>query len=320
MSDARRLSCCVVGLGAIGGVHAAAIAESRQGELSVCCDVERARAAACPAGARFTEDIEDALAEPGLGAVIVATPEPTHRVVVELALERGLAVLCEKPIAGSLADADAMIAAAERTGALLALGHAARFDPGYRRVAEALADGSLGEPVHLLARRASNIAEREVYAARTSLAVELAVHDLDLFRWLAGDIERVYAEISTLPDGERETSLVATLRFRSGAVGALEASWAYPPESGIDFESELLLVGTRGVARYRHGEDSSLEDESRSAIAAELDHFFAHVRGVADWPLGLADARAALAASLALDRSAATGSPIEIDAQEGVPR
>jgi predicted dehydrogenase len=306
VSGRRGASCAVIGLGAMGAAHAEVIAARGRGELAICCDLDASRAAACPPGARFTQDVEEALAHPGLEAVVVATPEPAHRRVVEPALERGLAVLCEKPIAGSLEDADAMIAAAARTGSLLAVGHTERFDPGFRAIAEGFAAGELGEPIHLVARRESSAAEREVYALRTTLAVELAIHDLDIFRWLAGDVDRVYGETTSVPDGELEASLVATVRFTSGAVGALAASWSHSVESGIEFERRFSVVATRGSAEV--GGPSA----SDAALAAELDHFLDSVRSGRAWPLEPGDARAALAAALAIDRSAASGAPVQL--------
>jgi predicted dehydrogenase len=290
----------------MGAAHAAVIAGRGRGELAICCDLDRSRAAACPPGARFTEDVEEALAHPEIEAVVVATPEPAHRRVVEPALERGLAVLCEKPIAGTLEDADAMIAAAARTGSMLAIGHTERFDPGFRALADGFASGELGEPIHLVARRESNTAEREVYAPRTTLAVELAIHDLDIFRWLAGDVDRVYGETAAVPDGGLEASLVATVRFTSGAVGTLAASWSHSVESRVEFERRFSVVGTHGSAEVG---GTAAPDAS---LAAELDHFLDSVRSGRPWPLEPGDARAALAAALAIDRSAARGAPVQL--------
>jgi myo-inositol 2-dehydrogenase/D-chiro-inositol 1-dehydrogenase len=227
---------------------------------------------------------------------------------VEPALERGLAVLCEKPIAGSLEDADAMIAAAARTGSMLAIGHTERFDPGFSALAQAFGSGELGDPIHLVARRESNAAEREVYARRTTLAVELAIHDLDIFRWLAGDVDRVYGETAAVPGGELEASLVATVRFTSGAVGTLAASWSHSPESEIEFERRFSVVGTRGSAEVG-GPPAAAPNAS---LAAELDRFLDSVHSGRSWPLEPADARAALAAALAIDRSVASGAPTQV--------
>src|SRR5262249_28851975 len=103
------------------------LASSPRAEVVLCVDSDPARRDACVEGAQFVEELEPALDAVSLDAVVVATPQAQHREVAEAALARGLAVLCEMPIAGTLADADAMIAVAEAAGALLAIGHVCRF-------------------------------------------------------------------------------------------------------------------------------------------------------------------------------------------------
>src|ERR687887_309899 len=250
--------CGVVGLGTMGSAHARTLAASARAELVVCHDVDATRARATPPGARFTTDFDDALAGSGLDAVVVATPEPAHREVAVAALEQGLHVLCEKPLAAS---------------------------------------------------RLSHVGERERYGPRTTLALELAVHDLDLFRWLAGEIESVYA-LGSSRDGELEDSLVATVRFRSGAVGALECSWALA-EAGLEWEHRLTYVGesgfahldgrSRGVAIHTPGRSSTpdvltLWDHDGvvgGILAAQDERFLRCVLEGLAWPLSPADARAA---------------------------
>jgi UDP-N-acetylglucosamine 3-dehydrogenase len=325
----ERVRVALIGLGAIGRLHAAVLAASRAARLVVCADVDPERRAGCPEGIPFVEEPGRALDEFELDAVVVATPEGAHREVAEAALARGLAVLCEKPIAGTLADADAMIHAAAASGALLAIGHVSRFDPRHVALADAVAAGSLGPALHLAARRVS-AGERDYYAPRTTLAVELGVHDLDLFRWLAGEIERVYGAISRR-DGLAD-SMVGTIEFRSGAVGTVELSWALPTDAGIEWEHELTYVGRGGFARVdgrtrglslhlaggaRHPDVLMLHEvHGRPAglLAIEDEHFVACVAERREWPVSPADARAALAAALALDASAERGEPVRVAA------
>lgn len=314
----------------MGSAHARTLAASARAELVVCHDVDATRARATPPGARFTTDFDDALAGSGLDAVVVATPEPAHREVAVAALEQGLHVLCEKPLAASLADADAIVEAAVTTSRLLAVGHVSRFDPRYGAVRRAVDDGSLGPPLHVSASRLSHVGERERYGPRTTLALELAVHDLDLFRWLAGEIESVYA-LGSSRDGELEDSLVATVRFRSGAVGALECSWALA-EAGLEWEHRLTYVGesgfahvdgrSRGVAIHTPGRSSTpdvltLWDHDGvvgGILAAQDERFLRCVLEGLAWPLSPADARAAVAAALALDASLERGTLQQVDA------
>lgn len=324
------VSCAVIGLGVIGTEHAAILAASPAADLLVCCDLDPNAEERVPPGAAFTGDPEEALNFPGLEAVFVCTPEFAHRGLVVRALERGLDVFCEKPLATTLEDVDAMIATAAPSSRRLVCGHVLRFDPRYVTVHERMAGGRLGKPVHLFARRTTWAAEGLTVGGRTSLALYQGVHDLDVFRWIAGEIDRVYAEAggagvigAGVPD-----SVVATLRFASGAVGLFELSWATPIGSGIEWESRFVVHGTAGSAFVDVREtgvslfagDGVMFPETTywpkvygvpvGILRAEDEYFLQGCRASLPWPVDLVDARAAVVAALAIDRSIAEGRPI----------
>ena len=159
--------CGVIGLGLMGSVHADILSGMGRAELAVCCDIDPAAAERSPEGTRFTDDYRDLLSEPGLQAVIVATPEHLHREPVEAALEAGLSVFCEKPIASTLEDADAMIAVEQATNGRLVIGHVLRFDPRYSHVHDSVTSGALGQAIHTATRRSSSYAEGRHLVNRT---------------------------------------------------------------------------------------------------------------------------------------------------------
>ena len=333
------VGCAVIGLGPMGSEHVAVLAHSSAARLLICCDLDPGTRARIPAGCEFTTDLESALRWPGVEAVFVCTPESAHRGPVVAALQAGLPVFCEKPFAAALPDCDAMIAAAKAAGALLVVGHILRFDLRYLAVAEALRDGRLGRPIHLSARRTSWASEGRMVRGRTTLPMYLGVHDLDIFRWLAGDIDRVYAEAGgagIVGEGIADT-VMATVRFASGAVGAIELSWATSVESGIEWDSQLEVIGSEGSA-YVDITDTGVSVYSGAGpqfpettywprthgfpsgiLRAEDEHFLLTVREAATWPQTLPDARAAVAAAIALDSSSAAGRPValtEVEAAE----
>jgi len=232
-------------------------------------------------------------------------------------------VLVEKPIASTLEDADAMIAAAERAQRRLQVGHLLRFDPRYVAVHDAIDDGRLGDPVHLTARRNCVLTEGRYAASRTTLALYAAVHDLDLFLWYAGPIAQV-AAVGAKHGHARpgSTDTIATiLRFTSGAVGLLETSWALPDSSKLEWDCALSYVGTRasayveirsmGVA-FLGGDGASYPDtfywpriynEPFGILRVQDEHFLSSIqdgRPPAQLP---GEARDALAAALAMQAS-----------------
>ncbi len=330
MSESVR--CAVIGVGMAGAEHAEVLAALPEAELVACCDVDPARRDAVPAGAAFTTDLDELLAHPGLEAVVVCVPQHLHRPVTERALAAGLAVLCEKPIAHTLADADAMIAAARERDVPLVVGHTLRFDPDYRAAADAVAAGDVGEIVAIHARWFAPDFEGRVISGRTTVAQEMAIHDLDVVRWLAGPVERVYAEASPIPAvGPGPDAVVATLRLRSGAVAALDHGWIVPSPGGLRSDHRLALFGTRGTlyvespqtplalygprggtrvnTRYR----ADVDGVPAGVFATEDRAFLRLVRGGGGWPVSLADARAALACAVAIDASIAAGAPVTVD-------
>jgi predicted dehydrogenase len=330
-ADPRRpVRCAIVGVGMMGREHAAILAASPAAELVIACDMDPDAAGRLPSGVPLEGDLEAALDTPGLEAAIVATPPEHHRTAVAAALERGLAVLCEKPLAGSLEDADAIVALGSRPGARLVIGHMLRFDPRYRAIAEAVHAGRLGRPIQLTMRGNVPDFEGRAMAGRVSLAVENLVHAFDLWAWLVGPIVRVHGEASAteaLGPGIVD-SVVVTVRFGSGAVGTLASAWNMPTGLGYASESFFSLLGSEGLA-WVDGRDSGTgivgpgmtsfpstvawADPSgvpHGLYRVEVEHFLAGVRDDRPWPVSLAEARAALAVALAVDESIATGHPV----------
>lgn len=175
--------------------------------------------------------------------------------------------------------------------------------------------------------------EGKLIAARTNLAVEVGIHDIDVMRWLAGDIETVYAEQATMGvTGPGLTdAVVGTIRFASGAVATIEINWIMSSESALKADYRLAVFGTTGSAfaessaptvRVFGGDTTptgwldDIHGSQSGVLVTEDEHFLAMVRGARSWPLTLADARAALAAAVALDESATSGRPVRVAARE----
>lgn len=333
--DFRPLGVAVVGLGMVGKDHAEILHALPEVRLLVAADIDSGRAAVVPAGVEFVTDPLAALEHPGVEAVWICTPQHLHRDLVVAALERGLHVFCEKPLASTLADADAMIETAARAPGVLAVGHTLRFHPDYRAAHRAVASGQVGEPVHLAARWNTGDHEGRIISGRTTVPLEMAIHDIDILRWIAGEVTEVYATASSItPCGPGPDAVVGTLRFASGAVAALEHNWIMPFDTGMRSDHRLAVFGTKGSAYVELRQTptqvfgtagSSFPnstyrppdlDVPAGALASADRYFVQTVRTGLPWPLGLDDARAALAIALAMDRSIARGLPVRLDEVE----
>lgn len=329
----KPVRCAVVGLGMIGPDHARVLAGSPLADLVACCDLDPGAAVRAPAGVPVTQDLGELLDTPELEAVFVCTPQETHRQVATQALKHGLYVFCEKPVAHTLEDADALIATPEARAGRLAIGHTMRFSPDYLAVHDAVSRGAVGRVLSMAARHCVPGFEGKLIAGRTNLAVEVGIHDLDVMRWLAGDIETVYAEEAKMGvTGPGLTdAVVGTIRFASGAVAAIEINWIMSSDSALKEDYRLAVFGTKGSAfaefsapavRVFGGETTptgwrdDIHGSQSGVLVTEDEHFLALVRGARSWPISLADARAALAAAVALDESATSGRPVPVASGE----
>jgi UDP-N-acetylglucosamine 3-dehydrogenase len=325
--------CALVGVGVMGAEHAQILATSPLAELVACVDVSPDAAERVPAGVPFLTSLADALATPDLEALFIATPQAFHEEAIRAGLERGLHVFCEKPIAESLAAADRIVALESANSGRLVIGHMYRFDPRFRAVADAVAEGRVGRVVHLAMRCFTPDYEGRALAGRVSLAHENAVHLLDAARWIAGDVSRVYGEAArTGVTGSGTTDALAiAVRFVSGAVGTISLDWAFPTATGPGFGFDAAVVGSSGAAWIDArdegvtilGSDAAPEFPRqmwhRDLLGApaglyrtEDEWFLAGVRDRRPWPVSAADAREALRLAIAVDRSVETGAPVDV--------
>jgi predicted dehydrogenase len=339
-----------IGLIGCGGIarsaHLPAIAHlSGLVRLVAAADVraEAARSAAAPFGADAYTDYRQVLARRDVDMVILCTPEYAHREQVEAAAAAGKHVLSEKPMARTLAEADAMIDAARRAGVRLMIGHSRRFTGRYQQVRRAIDAGEIGE-VRVLrenerrsrppAGEAGTYWTPEHWTGDPSRSVGAVltngIHEADLFRWFAGaEPVRVFAEHKTTRPGSLVPDFITfTVEFANGAVASAEVSNCLPP--GYPSYHQLEIHGTRGslrardhdqqaLMRYRdggtdHPDSYHLLLHVQDAYVSELAQFVKAWREDRPVPLPAEEAREALRLALAADQSARTGRAVDLTA------
>jgi predicted dehydrogenase len=206
----------VVGVGHLGRHHARILSNLEGAQLTAVVDTipERARDVAAGAGTRALTDSREILGE--VDAVSIAVPTEAHRDVALPFLERGIAVLVEKPMARSLGEADEMIAAARRSGAVLAVGHTERYNPAVAAVLPLVTSPRFIE-VHRLGAFPDRSLDIDV-------VFDLMIHDLDvilaLVRSEVTSLEAVGVPVLT----PRYDIANARLRFASGCIANVTAS------------------------------------------------------------------------------------------------
>ena len=271
------------------------------------------------------DTFEDAttMMDADVDAVDVCSPTPTHRPLVEAAAARDLDVLCEKPIALTLEDANAIARAAADAGITLLVGHVLRFFLDYAAIRRSIADGAVGEVGTVRARRVSPFPDWAPWYADADrsggVLHDLAIHEFDFCRWAVGDVERVFAR-EHRSDGNHRG--LATLVFESGAVGYVDAGWDRPP--GGDLTSEFEVAGDEGLLEYDGADGQPLAIDTRGdgeplpppverdGYRRQLDAFVDAVEGREEPAVTAEDAIEALRISLAARRSAASGESVAV--------
>jgi predicted dehydrogenase len=243
----------VAGAGHMGRLHAAKVAalQASGGEAVLVAvtdvDAERARSVAAAHGARAAKDLRDLAGE--LDAAIVAVPTVAHGAVVRVALELGLDVLVEKPIAASVEEAEALLALAESREALLQVGHLEWFNAAMRKVSE-----RVRRPRFFEGHRMGPFPAR---ATDVDVVRDLMIHDIDIVQRLVGaEPERVDAiGVPVLTD--KVDIANARLTFPGGAVANLTASRVSPTPMrklrffqadgyfSIDFLEQAVVIAQR---------------------------------------------------------------------------
>jgi len=330
-----QLGCAVIGLGMMGERHARIWDELPQTRLLGLYDIVPGKAAqlASQLGGVACESLEQAVADPAVQILSVCTDDQSHLEPCLAAARAGKHVLVEKPLAVTLADCDAIIAACAAAGVKLMVGHVVRFDPRYAVAQQAIREGQVGDIVQVFARRNNITASGRRIGPRTSVAFFLGVHDIDLMRWFAGsEIVRVHAESAckVLADIPTEDTILTVMRFADGAVGCLETCWVVPEGVANTLDARLEVVGTAGRVAVRVGDESCdfasaerswrpdvtygpvMLDQQHGALRTQLEHFADCVAQNREPMVSNEDARAAVAVAVAIHQSLATGLPVPL--------
>lgn len=199
--------------------------------------------------------VEDLLADGGVDALVVCTPNYLHAPQTIAALESGVHVMVEKPMAMNAAEAEAMVAASQRSGALLMVAHCWRFDPEVRWLRGQVEAGRLGRivrtkgyGVHVNWGPAGWFTQKQ-FAGGGALA-DMGIHALDTARFLLGDPQpvSVYARVGTYyGDYDMDDTGVLIVNWDNGAVSVIESGWWQPYADGP--EAATQLYGTNGFGQ-----------------------------------------------------------------------
>ena len=288
----------VVGLGYWGPNRVRALTDIDGVEVTWMCDRDPGRFGKLPhrhPNARTTSDFDEVLADPELDAIVLATPVFTHHELASKALRAGKHVFVEKPLAGTLAEAEDLFSVAAECDRTLMCGHTFLYSPPVRRIKEILDAGELGD-LHFISSSRTNLGP---YRSDVSVLFDLGPHDFSmLLHWLGAMPERVSAiGRDVISEGVQDVAFV-NLTFPDGMLAHVEMSWLAPSKlrRTVIVGSEKMLVYEDGTPEplrifdsgievgdtsdfgeyqlsYRSGDIVSLRVDTTEPITAELIDF-----------------------------------------------
>jgi predicted dehydrogenase len=321
----------IAGTGTMGEVHAKAW-RTVGAELAGFTSLRQAQTRdlaqrfGVKAYAEYAELVDD------VDVVDICTPTSLHKPMVVEAAAAGKHVVCEKPIALTIEDAQAMIDACAVAGVRFFVGMVVRFFPQYRVAQELVTDGKIGQLGVLRLKRVACVPMKPAdnwYVDETQsggMVLDLMIHDFDYSRWLAGEVDRVFARRGRVVSSPAEY-LQAIIRFRSGALALIEGGWANPP--GV-FRTALDLSGSDGLIEWSSDQalpvqtyfpttESSAKsvglpvaELSDDPYTAEIRHAYQAIRTSSPFAVTAEDALEALRIALAARASSLTGRPVSL--------
>jgi UDP-N-acetylglucosamine 3-dehydrogenase len=328
-----RLRLALAGLGSMGRNHLRVISNHPETTLAAIADPDEAalEAAVAGSGAKGFAHPLDMVRSAAVDAVVIAAPTTAHPALALAAIDRGLPVLVEKPLAGTLKEALAIVTAARRAGVQVQVGHVERYNPAVLEMGRLLRAGWLSTIYAISSRRSGPFPAR---IRDVGVTVDLGTHDVDMLSWIAGERPvRVYAETAQRLHATREDLTFGLMHFPSGATGFLDVDWLTPVkrrslvaigEEGM-FELDYLtqkLTFTRsrvdrpqmigGYATTFSGEVAEIPIANVEPLRAQLDEFVRVIRTSERPYVDAEDGLWAVAIANALLTAAAERRPIDL--------
>lgn len=336
----RDIGVVLVGAGRAGLVHGRNFAAGVRGaELIGVVDPSleaRERTATELEVDRHWATLAEAFDDDEVDAIVIATPTQAHADLTCEALAAGKHVLLEKPLAGTMAEAQRMLAAEAESDAVLLMAFMRRFDEGFMRAEQAIRDGDIGTPILVKSMsRGPGLPAPWAWEVEGAggLIGEVNAHDLDSVRWLSGqEYERVYAvgRAAKRPDLAASNPgfldvVAATFTLTEGVLamvdGACPAGYGYDARVEIYGSEGVILAGdprSDSTLMVRPGEAvsqpvASWRNVFKNGYRAEDEHFIAVIRGLEVPRTSIVDGLRALEAHRAVNASVASGLPVDIE-------
>lgn len=305
----KKLKFAILGCGRISYKHVEAIFNNNQeAELVATCDIVEVRAISKKdeyiermgdnsLNINVYLDYKEMIDKEEIDVITISTESGYHAEMAIYAMNKGINVIVEKPMALSIKDADEMIATAKKNNVKLSISHQNRFNKPIQKLRETMNRNKFGKLINGTARILWNrnmgyyeqAPWRGTWAQDGGTLMNQCIHNIDLLQWMmGGEIDRVYSECDTfLRDIEAEDFGAIVIRFKSGAIGIVEGSACVYPNN---LEETLSIFGERGTVviggmAVNEIKTWRIEDDNEEAIMKELQVEIDNVYGEGHTPL-----------------------------------
>ena len=243
----------IAGVGFMGTTHAAGWAATEAELMGFCAETtEEAAGLAQDYRVQVYSDYAALLND--VDVIDICTPTHLHYEMVLQAAAAGKHIICEKPLARTVAQAQEMIRVCRAAGVKLFVAHVVRFFPEYALAKAQVDDGKIGKPGVVRLTRASYRPKKSIgnwfldFEKSGGMMLDLMIHDFDYARWIGGEVESVFAKNVTAAHPEAVTEYgIAILKHTNGTLSHIVGGWAYPPPT---FRTAFEIAGDRGLIEW----------------------------------------------------------------------
>ena len=267
------------GAGRIGKIHAGNVVRQPGARLKYVVDVnaEAARSLAQTHGATVG-DVDGALRDPAVKAVVIGSSTDTHADLIMRAAEAGKAIFCEKPVDLDLSRARKCADAVKRAGVTCLIGFQRRYDPTFAALKQRLDAGEIGTPEMLIqTSRDPGAPPVEYIKVSGGIFKDMLIHDFDIFRWILGDeAATVYATGSCLTDPAIERagdidSTAVTIHTRKGRLAQINTT----RRAAYGYDQRFEVIGAKGMLQAGNHRPTEVTASTSDAVSRDLpEHFF----------------------------------------------
>jgi myo-inositol 2-dehydrogenase/D-chiro-inositol 1-dehydrogenase len=272
----------IIGAGRIGKIHADNLLRLPNVEVSMIADLYADQALREWAAARgikqVTTNSSDVIDHPGLDAIFICSLTDSHVPLIKAAASAGKHIFCEKPVSMDILQTKEAIDAVQKAGVKLQVGFNRRFDHNFKRVREWVQEGKLGDPhIVKITSRDPNPPQEEYIQKSGGLYMDMAIHDFDMARFLAGsDVVEVFSKGSVLVNpvfaryGDVDTA-ITTLTFKNGAIGVIDNS----RQAVYGYDQRVEVFGSKGSVSANNDFPNTAEMSTSEGIYRDKPlHFF----------------------------------------------